>query len=428
MMSLLRKRVTVLGAARSGRAAAALALQEGASEVVLTDLRAELEPMEGVRCVFGHHDEADLTADVVVVSPGVPANAPPVQAALANGVRVVGELGFAWEFLPSDKPVVAVTGTNGKSTVTAFTSQLLQAAGLNTFAGGNLGTPLSAAARVRDFDAYVVEVSSYQMELPGGFTPSAAVVLNLSPDHLARHGTMENYAQHKCRVFDRMGDSAFAILPTDDPMLLSAAEGRGGRRIWIGAQPGCVLEDCGTRIGEHFVDLSSMTVLGDHNRLNAAVACLLAHGAGLRLDQLNPSRLRGLPHRMEQVRTDDGLLWVNDSKATNVHAAATGLRGLDRPAVVLLGGQGKSGADYASLKPLLSRGVVCFGASGGEIAQALNGHVLGQVPNMKAAVDLARQTARPGDAVVLSPACASFDEFDDFEHRGNIFRSLARGF
>lgn len=423
---VLRKKVTVLGAARSGRAAAELALAQGASEVVLTDLRPDLEPLEGVRCVYGRHDPADLDTDVVVVSPGVPAAAPPVQLAMQAGATVIGELAFAASFLPADRPLVAISGTNGKSTVTAFTAQLLRAAGRETFAGGNLGTPLSAAVGA-DFDAYVVEVSSYQLELPGDFTPSAAVVLNLSPDHLARHKTMENYAQHKCRLFDRMGDSAFAILPADDALLMAAAAGRGGRRIWIGRQPGITLEEGGARIGDTLIDLSGLQVLGDHNRLNAGVACVLAHGAGLALADLRPDRLRGLPHRMERVATQDGLLWVNDSKATNVQAAATGLSGLDRPSVVLLGGQGKSGADYSVLQPLLAgQRVVCFGASGPEIAMALNGCVIGQTERMEAAVALARSAARPGDAVVLSPACASFDEFDDFEHRGNVFRSLAR--
>lgn len=426
-MNLYRKRVTVLGAARSGRAAANLALSKGA-EVTLTDLKADARPMEGVHCVFGRHDDQDLDADVVVVSPGVPERAPPVQKALANGATVVSELAFAWEFIPHDRPLIAITGTNGKSTVTEFTAQLLRAAGLDTFAGGNLGTPLSAAAANCTFDAYVVEVSSYQMELPGQFTPSVATVLNLTPDHLKRHGTMACYAEHKCRVFDRMGDGGFAVLPADNPVLLQAAEGRPGRRLWIGQQPGVVLEGEGAWVGDAFVDLSGFGVLGEHNRLNAGVACLLAHGAGLSIDQLKPSALRGLPHRMERVQTDDGLIWVNDSKATNVAAALTGLSGLGQPAIVLLGGQGKDGADYASLKPHLQRGCVTFGASGPDIASVLNGQVLAQAPDLETAVDLARKAAQPGDAVVLSPACASFDEFDNFEQRGDVFRALARGF
>ena len=423
---VLRKKVTVLGAARSGRAAARLALAQGASEVVLTDLCTDLDPLEGVRCVFGTHESQDLRADIVVVSPGVPAASEAVQEALGSGALVVGELAFAASFLPPDRPLIAVTGTNGKSTVTEFTAQLLRAAGRETFAGGNLGTPLSLAVG-QDFDAYVVEVSSYQLELPGELTPSAAAVLNLTPDHLARHGTMEVYAEHKCRVFDRMGDSAFALIPADDAVLRAAAQGRGGRRIWIGDQPGVTLEPEGARIGDTLVPLTSLSVLGDHNRLNAGVACVLAHGAGVALADLRPECLRGLPHRMERVATQDGLLWVNDSKATNVHAAATGLAGLDRPSVVLLGGQGKSGADYASLQSVLrGQRVICFGASGHEIAMALNGCVIGETEGLEAAVALARSTARPGDAVVLSPACASFDEFNDFEHRGNVFRSLAR--
>ena len=397
--------------------------------MVLTDLRKDLDPVEGVHCVFGGHEDEHLAADFVVVSPGVPASAPPVKKAQESGAVVLGELAFAASFLPPERPLIAVTGTNGKSTVTSFTAQLLQASGLRTFAGGNLGTPLSAAVG-GSFDAYVVEVSSYQLELPGTFTPSAAAVLNLTPDHLARHGTMECYAEHKCRVFDHMSEGAFALIPHDAPKLRAAADGRGGRRLWIGAQPGVTLEGEGVRIGETFVDLSGLQVLGRHNRLNAGVACVLAHGAGLDLSLLETEHLRGLPHRMEPVHTDDGLLWVNDSKATNVHAVLATLSGLDRPVILLLGGQGKRGADYSVLTPLLlkHRGVVCFGASGGEIAAALNGSVLGLASGLEEAVAVARKAARPGEAIVLSPACASFDEFTDFEHRGDTFRALARSY
>ncbi len=421
-----RKRVTVIGAARSGRAAAVLALREGASEVVLTDLREDLEPIEGVHCVFGGHEDEHLAADIVVVSPGVPASAPPVKKAQESGALVLGELAFAASFLPSETPLIAITGTNGKSTVTSFTAQLLQASGLRTFAGGNLGTPLSAAVG-SPYDAYVVEVSSYQLELPGTFTPSAAAVLNLAPDHLARHKTMECYAEHKCRLFDHMSDCAFALLPHDAPLLRELAEGRGGRRLWIGAQPGVTLEGEGIHIGETFVDLSGLGVIGLHNRLNAGVACVLAHGAGLELERLQPEVLTGLPHRMEPVQTDDGLLWVNDSKATNVHASLATLSGLDRPFIVLLGGQGKTGADYSTLKPLLlKQRVVCFGASAPEIAAALNGCVMAVASGLEEAVGIARKAAQRGEAIVLSPACASFDEFTDFEHRGDTFRALAR--
>ena len=424
------KRITVIGAGRSGLAASKLALEHGA-QVVLTDLRADAVGLPGATNVMGQHREEDLVgADMLVVSPGVGAGSPPVRAAMEAGVPVVGELGFAAKFLPSDLPILAVTGTNGKSTTTHFTGALLRAAGRRAFVGGNLGTPLSEAVG-QPWDVAVVEVSSYQMELPGSFAAFSAAILNLTPDHLARHGTMETYAAMKARVFDRLPDQGVAALPVDCPLLEHAAQGKPGRRAWIGAQPGVVIGADFVEVFEQRIAFDRFAVMGAHNRLNAAVACLLAMNAGpasLGQGELDPSVLRALPHRMEPVAERDGVLWINDSKATNVEAAQVGIGALDRPAVVLLGGEGKSGSDYAALRAdlaLHAREIVCFGRSGDEIADALGGLPVHRSLGMGAAVALARTLARPGDAVLLSPACASFDEFRNFEHRGEVFRTLA---
>ena len=417
MRALSGARVTVLGAARSGRAAAELALRFGA-DVVLTDLRADLPGLPGVTCVFGEHRDSDLVdADLVVVSPGVPAAAPPVQKALAAGVEVVGELGFAASFLDAGTSLLAVTGTNGKSTVTHFTAQLLEAAGARVFAGGNLGTPLSRAVGL-DADVLVIEVSSYQMELPGNFAPSAAVVLNLTPDHLGRHKTMEGYADAKCRVFDRIDEGGFAILPFGDALLTRAAEGRGGRRIWLGAQPGATLQGDDLVIGDGRIDLSRLEVPGEHSRWNAAAASLLAVAAGRAIADIDLAVLSGLPHRLELVAERDGVRWINDSKATNVDAAAIGIRAVQGDKVVLLGGQGKDGADWSAL-PVNGARVICFGASAAEIHAVVGGERVG---GLQQAVERARSLAVPGTTVLLSPGCASFDEFDDFEHRGVRFK------
>jgi UDP-N-acetylmuramoylalanine--D-glutamate ligase len=415
---LAGRRVTVLGAARSGRAAASLALRLGA-EVVLTDLRADAEPLEGARCVFGHHEDADLIeADLLVVSPGVPASAPPVRRALEAGVEVVGELGFAARFVDPVIPLLAVTGTNGKSSVTHFTAQLLEAAGRRVFAGGNLGTPLSEAFGQR-LDAMVVEASSYQMELPGTFAPSAAVVLNLSPDHLARHGTMEVYARHKCRVFDRLDEGGFAILPVGDELLERCARGRGGRRLWLGAQPGVTVAGDMLVLGEDRLDLRALRLLGEHNRWNAGAACLLALSAGLAVEEIDLSVLTALPHRLQPVPSDDGLRWVNDSKATNVDAGCVGISSVPEGSIVLLGGQPKEGSDYSRL-PVQGHTVLAFGAAGPEIHAALGGELFG---SLREAVDRASELARPGQTVLLACACSSFDEFDNFEQRGELFMS-----
>jgi UDP-N-acetylmuramoylalanine--D-glutamate ligase len=430
-LNLAGRRVLVVGMARSGRAAAALCVREGA-EVTCTDLRRSIEPVDGCRMALGAHDRGDFTgADLIVLSPGVPASQPDVQAAVAAGVPVVGELALAAERCSA--PLAAVTGTNGKSTVTWFTGQLLEGAGSRCFVGGNIGRPLCDALEAGPWDHVVAEVSSYQLEWPGALSPAAAVLLNLTPDHLLRHGTMRCYGDTKCRLFDNMAPDAAAMIPAGDPLIEELARGRGGRRLWIGAEPGVVIDGdivrwvAGDGRGAE-VSIAGLRVPGSHNRWNAAVAIALALELGVPAEALHPERLQALAHRMEVVGHIGGVTWINDSKATNVAAALTGLRGLGQPALALLGGDGKDGEDYAALLPVLDGGPapICFGRSGPEIASALAPLAPRLVSRMEPAMRLARELARPGEAVVLSPACASFDEFDDFEHRGDVFRALVR--
>jgi len=425
------QRVLVVGLARSGRAAARLCLREGA-QVTCADLRRSLAPEPGCRMALGRHRREDfLETDLVVVSPGVPASQPDIQAAVAAGIPVLGELALAAERI--DAPMVCVTGTNGKSTVTHFTGQLLERAGCRCFVGGNIGRPLSEALGTGPWDRVVAEVSSYQLEWPGRLAPAAACILNLSPDHLGRHGTMDNYGATKCRLFQRMGPSAAALLPRGDERLERLARGSGGMRLWIDGQPGVRLSDQAILLdlphcGAAEVPLAGFAVPGAHNRWNLAVAAALAVAVGVDPAALRPAGLSALAHRMEVVGEIDGVQWINDSKATNVDAALTGLRGLDRPLVALLGGEGKAGDDYGSLEAALrgARAVICFGQAGSEIAASLSALRPERAAGMARAMERARRRARAGDAVVLSPACASFDEFDDFEHRGDVFRALVR--
>jgi UDP-N-acetylmuramoylalanine--D-glutamate ligase len=352
------------------------------------------------------------------------------------GVPVIGELGFAASFI--SEPMIAITGTNGKSTVTSFLAQLAKEAGLEVFAGGNLGNPLSEAVLSETrFDLLVVEVSSYQMENPGLFHPHAAVVLNLTPDHLARHGDMETYGRTKCRVFAEMTDSDTAILPANNEALRSAARDTGGQRLWMGDFPGVRLQNGSARMvlqngREGSLNFDDLRVPGSHNRENAAVAALLLYSLGISLDGLQRGigKLQGLPHRMEIICELGGVCWINDSKATNVAATEAALRGIRMPAVLLLGGQAKAGAAFADLAPLLTgqRAVVTFGASGMVIADALEARGLEPIRclTMQEAVEAASERARQGDAILLSPGCASFDEFRNFEHRGEAFGSICR--
>jgi UDP-N-acetylmuramoylalanine--D-glutamate ligase len=439
-LDLRGRRVLVVGMAASGRAAARLAVSAGA-RVHLTDQKPGLAPEPGCTATFGHHDDRDFAeADLIIVSPGVPAAHPALAAAAARGAEVVGELGFAAQVVQAHGvPLLGITGTNGKSSTTHFTGELLTAAGRSAFVGGNLGTPLSVLAQALHEggvapDFAVVEVSSYQLELPGRFAPRAAVVLNLTPDHLARHGTMENYGATKLRIFARMGAGDSAVLPPGHPQLPTTAVPAAATALLLGGAPGArwdgdTLWLAGT-VDDGPVPCAGFGMPGAHNRENLAAAILLAVQAGVPRADLRPEALTALPHRMEAVQAADGVLWINDSKATNVDAARVGYAGVEAPCIALLGGQGKEGADYAPLRPLLAhraRLVITFGASGPQIAEALAGLPLAAAPGLRDAVALARSAARPGDTILLSPACASFDEFRSFEHRGDVFRALARG-
>jgi UDP-N-acetylmuramoylalanine--D-glutamate ligase len=437
MIDLAGKRLLIVGMARSGVAAAELAVRAGA-DVTCTDLRVDAPEVPGARASYGRHDRADfLGADLIVVSPGVPARQADLAAAAAAGVEITGELAFA--AAQFEAPILAISGTNGKSTTTHLLGQLCVRAGLRTFVGGNLGQPLSLGVG-SGAEIGVVEVSSYQMELPGGgprvpgFRPRAAAILNLTPDHLERHGSMESYASHKCRMFARMGPECAAILPWGEARLTRLASGLPGRRMWLGGRPGVTLHADHLELeGVHDpgrVSLDGFTLPGTHNRENVACAVLLAVSGGLWREQLQLAGLEGLPHRMEVVGQPRGVTWINDSKATNVDASLAAVVGMAAGTWVLLGGLGKDGASYEPLVDPLrrARGVVCFGASGPEIASVLVSAGLAplRVASLDDGVDLLGRTAVPGESVLMSPACASFDAFTDFEHRGRHFRALVQ--
>jgi UDP-N-acetylmuramoylalanine--D-glutamate ligase len=419
------KRITVLGGGLSGRAAATLARNKGA-QVVLSDLRADCPTLDGVENCMGEHPDGILETDILVVSPGVPAKVPAISRARAFGAEVTSELGFAARFLDPETPIVAITGTNGKSTVTAFMGQLFEAADWKVFAGGNLGTPLSEAVG-RDWDVLVVEVSSYQLELPGAFSPSIAAVLNLSPDHLARHGSMASYAEHKLRLLQITRPDGDVLLPAENVHLDQAASvlKRPIRRF--DSPSGFVLRGKSSQMGEETLDLSTLQVPGALNRWNAAAACLLARLSGLPRTSLRPDLLRPLPHRMQVLPVHSRITWINDSKATNVEATRAGVSGLEGEVFLLLGGLGKEGADYRVLRSLFEGPVVqavVYGQAAPQIAEALDGLPYSVTQNLAQAVAVAGLEASDGNIVVLSPACASFDEFDDFTHRGKVFQSL----
>ncbi|HND32691.1 MAG TPA: UDP-N-acetylmuramoyl-L-alanine--D-glutamate ligase, partial [Myxococcota bacterium] len=413
-MELQGQHVVVVGMARSGVAAATLALAKGAT-VHCVDQNPAAPAVAGCSLHYGSDPIGSLLmkADRVVVSPGVPARHPDIAAAIAAGVRVEGELAFAASFLSF--PLLAVSGTNGKSTTTYLLGQILEQAGFRPFVGGNLGIPLSEAALHPDnYNIGAVEVSSYMMELPGGFHPHAAAILNLSPDHLERHGDLDNYGAHKCRMFAQMGPADAQILPIHDARLLRLAEGSPGTRLYLGAWPGLRAEGNQVELvgtpDPGPIDVSEFQLPGLHNRENLSAAILLAAWAGMKRSSLRVGALRGLAHRLERIERPGNIHWYNDSKATNVDSTRVALEAMTRPSIVLLGGRGKAGADYQSLLPLLQdHQVLCFGEEGPRIAAALGSPALGSpitgspalCGSLAEAVALAAQLAQPGSAVLL---------------------------
>mgnify|MGYP003949983289 CR=1 FL=1 len=437
-MKLCDQSVLVMGMGRSGVSAAKYALSQGA-HVTVTDLRTDSPRIEGANHTYGEHNRSEFVeADLIIVSPGIPASAPDIVAAQQAGVRVISELAFAAEILQERQiPIIAVTGTNGKSSVTWFIGQLLNASGHSVFVGGNFGTALTDLVASGDRpDFAVVEVSSYQLELPGKLQPTAAAVLNLSPDHLGRHGTMETYANTKSDLFRNMCDSGYAALPQTDannPGGLLHHGDTAAQPLWLDGNPGVSRNGMVATLSgtpdDGVLDMSTLNLLGQHNQDNAAAAALLCVCAGVARNQLDFSTLTALPHRLQPVHEANGVTWVNDSKATNVDAALVGISGIRRPMIVLLGGAGKPGADYSRLEGALlgtAKCVVCFGDSGADIAAAINIENMKQVPTLSDAVHTAAQIAEAPDVVLLSPACASFDEFNNFEERGHAFTSLAQ--
>ena len=440
-MDVRGKHIVVAGAARSGVAAAELLVRRGAS-VTVSDVRSEVEAVDrlrglGVRLELGGHQLATfVSADLVVVSPGVPPDQPVVAAARARGVPVIGELELASRFLPGR--VIAITGTKGKSTTTTLTGRMLDAAGFDVTVGGNIGAPLSAQVdRSSARTLHVVEASSFQLEQTQTFHPWIAVVLNFSADHLDRHPDVGAYAAAKARVFANQTDADWAVVNADDPVVLEMA--RAGRaRLRLFSRSGAVAE--GTTVETDWVvnrrhegtdpllPLSAIHLLGPHlvdDVLAAATVGVLA-GASSAAMTTAVDGFRGLEHAMELVDEIGGVRFVNDSKATNVDAARLAIETFSRDLVAILGGRFKGGDLRLLRTPLATRarGVVAIGEATPLLVEALSDVVpVRPADSLASAVDRAFEWARPSGVVLLAPACASFDMFVDYAERGRRFKA-----
>jgi UDP-N-acetylmuramoylalanine--D-glutamate ligase len=437
------KRVLIVGVARSGAAAAKLLLRHG-SDVRAVDRRrrdemaadaAGLEQL-GVEVRFGSMDAQALEGrDLVVASPGVPADLPLLREAERRGIPVAPEIELG--FGVAKAPIIAVTGTNGKSTTVELLGAIGRAAGRRTEVLGNIGTALSERAEdVPEEGLLVVEVSSFQLELCTRFKPHVGVILNVTPDHLDRHGTLERYAEIKARLFALQTEEDFRVQPLGDPRLDRLLRPMRSRPLWFGfADPtgegvwesgGWIRFRMGGRDG-NLLKRDEALLQGPHNTENicAAAAAALAEGVPARVIAKALREFRGLPHRLALVAEIDGVRFVNDSKATNVDAMKRALESFDAPIVLIAGGRDKDG-DFASIEALVRervRHVVTIGEAAEKIERSWQQVPSSRAATLEEAVSVARSRATPGGVVLLSPGCASYDMFRNFEERGARFEA-----
>jgi UDP-N-acetylmuramoylalanine--D-glutamate ligase len=446
-MELNGKRVLVVGLGKSG-VASALFMKAHGARVTVSDTKSGDELRNEIPVLLdngitvetgGHGDRTFRGQDLIVVSPGVPVDAPPLVQARSLGETVIGEVELAAQFLPG--PIVAITGSNGKTTTTTLTGEILTAAGFPALVGGNIGTPaISLAERAKPGTLIVLEISSFQLETIQSFRPKVAVVLNVTPDHLDRHRTFEIYAEAKARIFENQQPEDCAVLNADDPTCVAMAKKTRSQVFWFSRQRE-VERGAWVRAGNivfrdasgqrEILQVSEIPLKGAHNLENV----LAAVSAGV-LMGCAPEKIRGavhdfkaVEHRLEFVTSIRGVDYYNDSKATNVDATIKALESFPANIHLILGGKDK-GSDYTVLNDLLRKRVkrvYTIGAAAAKIESQIQGPEVVQAETLENAVRKASTVAEPGDVVLLAPACASFDQFKSYEHRGRVFKDLVRG-
>ena len=457
-MELAGARVTVMGLARSGVAASRL-LQAAGARVTVADRKESTELTEVLAAIdrdhvdvtVGNQYESSLDeADLVVISPGVPYRLASIEAARRRGVKVIGELELASQFLRS--PLLAVTGTNGKSTTVTLIGKILVESGQRAFVGGNLGTALSDAAledlragqagKPTPYDYLVVEVSSFQLETIDRFHPRIAALLNITVDHQDRYASLDEYVAAKQRIFENQTASDFALFNLDDDRVAALRHRVRAKRLGfttasiIGADlaGGTYLEGdrivtTVTGVRQEICRRSEIRIIGNHNVGNVMAAASYALLCGCSVDAIRRvlATFPGLEHALEIVRERRGVRYVNDSKGTNVDATLKALESIDQPIWLIAGGRDKGG-DFARLAQAVRRRVtrvILIGEAAPLLRQAWEGAAtMTEAATLRGAVDLAAQGASPGDVVLLSPACASFDMFADYQDRGRQFKAL----
>ena len=442
--------IAVLGLAKSGTAVARVLLDDGRKVYVsdaassdATKKNADFLATLGASAVAGSHDLARIArAALVVASPGIPPNAPPLAAARDAGVQIVSEIEIALRYLKPSR-IIAVTGTNGKTTTTALVGHILRGLGADAVDAGNIGTPLAEIALRNPQPAWIaLEMSSFQLHDTPGLDPAVGVLTNLSPDHLDRYPTVTEYYEDKARLFANASNASRWVLNADDARVQAMASEVPGekslfsiRRVgdaWLDRASGWLV-----LFGDELAERNELHLLGDHNVANALAAALAVSVAdeGFRTGKARAQirealrTFNPLSNRLEIVAERDGVQWINDSKATNVSSTLVAVQGMRRPTILLLGGRHK-GEPYTSLADAIRKRVkhvIAFGEAGPVVERDLAGTVpidlLGA--DFEAVIHRARELAAPGDAILLSPACSSFDMFRNYEERGARFRQLA---
>ena len=443
-MDLNNKRVLVVGLGRSG-VASALFLKAHGARVTVSDsksqeqLREEIPALldQGIAVESGGHGERTFqNQDLIVVSPGVPVDAPPLVQARALGETVIGEVELASEFLPG--PLVAITGSNGKTTTTTLVGEILRKSGMETLVGGNIGTPaIALAAKATRDTAIVLEVSSFQLETIRSFRPKIAVVLNVTPDHLDRHRTFQAYVDAKARVFENQQAGDFAVLNAEDPTCVDLGHRTRAQVFWLSrkheVELGAFVEK-GQIAFRHegvreIMPVAEVPLKGAHNLENVLAAICAAALMGCAAEKIRAAvgEFKAVEHRLEFVASIRGVDYYNDSKATNVDATIKALESFPANIHLILGGKDK-GSDYTVLNDLLRKRVKAVYTIGAA-AEKIQAHIQGAtkiIPagTMESAVKQAANSAHAGDVIVLAPACASFDQFKNYEHRGKVFKEL----
>jgi UDP-N-acetylmuramoylalanine--D-glutamate ligase len=444
-MELTGKRVLVVGLGRSG-IASALFLQSRGARVTVSDAKSEDQLREqiptlldaGIAVETGAHGERTFrNQDLIIVSPGVPVDAEPLVQARALGQPVIGEIELAFQFL--NGPIVAITGSNGKTTTTTLVGEIIAACGFNTLVGGNIGTAaISLTEKATPETAIVLEVSSFQLETIRSFRPKVAVVLNVTPDHLDRHHTFKAYVDAKARIFENQQADDFAVLNADDPTCVELAERTRAQVFWFSreheVESGSFVRDGqivfrGNGLAQTVLAVPEIPLKGSHNLENVLAAVCAGALMGCAPEKIRNAivNFKAVEHRLEYVATIGGVEYYNDSKATNVDATMKALQSFPANIHLILGGKDK-GSDYTMLNDLLRervKSVYTIGAA----AEKIQSHIKGTTQivssgTIQAAVKQASSIAQPGDVVLLAPACASFDQFQNYEHRGRVFKEL----